>query len=74
MKLAVALVSILKIASAQQTFEEDCYKVTPEYGDVSFLPTDVVQSDLEKIKALENPGSYAVSSVITCLKDGRVIG
>ena len=61
---------------ASSCWGQDCFKLSQPFGDAvnATNTTFVFNSDLDKIQALSNPGSYKVSSVITCFKDNKIIG
>lgn len=79
MKLAILFAALVSSVLGQ-AFQQDCYRTTKAYGDTVNTTANgsasVYQysSDLLAIQQLENPTSYVVAAVITCTKDGLIIG
>jgi len=74
MKLALKLTtSLIYFTEAQNTYKADCFRISSPFGDL-VSSTDVVKSDITKIKSLDNISTYSVDLIVTCVLNGKVIG
>ena len=64
----IVLTLIVSVISAQ-----DCFQESKSFGNVQ-SSTDLVISDLPKLKTLQNPQDYFVHAIITCELDGVISG
>ena len=54
---------------ASATYDKNCYKKLASFGE-PILDTDVITTDLDKIKQLADPDEFRFGSVTFCLLPG----
>lgn len=72
MKALLSLATLWATVLAQG-FDADCYKESASFGDTR-SSTDILVSDLDKIRSLSSPKDYYVHDIITCVLNGEITG